>query len=107
MEARLEGLMSLGRGTALKLASDGILRIRDRIAEHFTGMLTGQDQHRPRLHVTIQNKVSPGEAKALLSTLEGTIQPRNFAFRGLSLFHYVGGPWDHVRDFAFRGRESA
>ena len=99
------GLMSLGRGTAIKLESQAMLRVRDRLAEGFHGLLTQQDQHRPRLHVTIQNKVSGKEAKALQAQMEGTIQPRSFAFPGLSLFRYRGGPWDHVKTFAFRGNE--
>lgn len=107
VDARLLGLMSLGRGTALKLESAGILRLRERIAERFHGMLTGQDQHEPRLHVTIQNKVSSQEAKALQAELQGTLEPRDFAFRGLALFYYRGGPWELIRDFAFRGREAA
>lgn len=107
VEAQLHGLMSLGRGTALKLESEGILRLRDGIADHLRGMLTAQDQHRPRLHVTIQNKVPPAEAKTLQAALAGTIEPRRFAFRGLGLQRYMGGPWQHIRDFAFRGKEKA
>ncbi len=107
VDAHLLGLMSLGRGTALKLESPGILRLRDGIADHLRGLLTAQDQHRPRLHVTIQNKVSPAEAKALQASLEGTVDPRRFAFRGLGLYRYMGGPWQHIRDFAFRGHEKA
>lgn len=102
--ARLEGVMSLGRGTALKLASPAMLDLRAHIADHFRGLLTAQDQHSPRLHVTIQNKVSPEEAKALQAELAGTIDARDFAFPGLALFRYRGGPWEAVRRFAFRGR---
>ena len=102
--ARLEGLMNLGRGTALKLASPALLALRAQIAERFHGLLTGQDSHAPRLHVTIQNKVSPSDAKALQARLAGTIAPQDFAFRGLALFRYRGGPWEAVRRFAFRGR---
>ncbi|WP_326521302.1 2'-5' RNA ligase family protein [Parerythrobacter aestuarii] len=107
VDARLLGLMSLGRGTALRLESEGILRLRDGIAGHFRGMLTTQDMHRPRLHVTIQNKVSPKEAERLQALLDGTIEPRAFAFRGLGLHRYIGGPWEHIRDFVFRGQEKA
>ncbi|MBO6768468.1 MAG: 2'-5' RNA ligase family protein [Erythrobacter sp.] len=107
VEGRVEGLMSLGRGTAIKLSSPDMLSLRDMIAEHFCGMLTLQDQHRPRLHVTIQNKVSGKEAKALQSALAGLIEPRPFAFRGLALFRYRGGPWEPVKEFAFRGRGAA
>ena len=101
--ARLEGLMSLGGGTALKLSSPDMLSLRDHIADHFHGMLTAQDQHRPRLHVTIQNRVTSKEAKALQAQMAGTVNPRDFAFPGLSLYHYRGGPWELVRSFTFRG----
>lgn len=104
VEARLEGVMSLGRGTALKLASPAMLALRRQIAGRFHGMLTGQDGHAPRLHITIQNKVSPGDAKALQAELAGTFPARDFAFPGLALFRYRGGPWEPVRRFAFRGR---
>ena len=104
-EGRLLGLMSLGGGTALKLESAQLMALRSVIADHFRGMLTQQDQGRPRLHVTIQNKVSSAEAKALQAELEGAIEERRFAFRGLGLYRYRGGPWEHVRDFVFRGSE--
>ena len=103
---QVEGLMSLGRGTAIKLSSPALLELRDRIADHFGGMLTQQDQHRPRLHVTIQNKVTGAEAKALQAALAGTIPPEAFAFRGLALHRYLGGPWELAKEFAFRGRET-
>lgn len=102
--ARLEGLMSLGRGTALKLVSPAMLALRARIAERFLGLLTAQDGHPPRLHVTIQNKVAPAEAKALQTALAGEITPCAFAFSGISLFRYRGGPWEPMHSYAFRGR---
>ncbi|UVI38587.1 2'-5' RNA ligase family protein [Qipengyuania spongiae] len=104
VDARLEGLMSLGGGTALKLSSPGMLELRDAIADHFHGMLTAQDQHRPRLHLTIQNKVKSAEAKALQAELAGTIEPRGFRFAGLALFRYAGGPWDSLGEWSFRGK---
>ena len=105
--AEVMGVMSLGGGTAIRLDSAGMLRLRDELADRFRGLLTGQDQHRPRLHVTVQNKVTSREAKELQAMLDGTIMPRTFAFRGLGLFRYRGGPWEEVRKFAFRGREAA
>lgn len=102
LAAHLEGVMSLGRGTAIRLSSPAMLALRARIAEHFHGMLTAQDSHAPRLHVTVQNKVSPAEAKALQAALSGEVHPRDFAFPGLALFRYRGGPWEPVRRFAFR-----
>lgn len=103
VRGRLEGVMSLGRGTALRLASSGMLDLRAAIADHFTGMLTAQDSHAPRLHVTIQNKVSPAAARSLQEELANIDQPRDFSFPGMALFRYRGGPWEVVRRFAFRG----
>lgn len=102
LPARLEGVMNLGRGTALRLASAPLLELRAGVAEHFRGMLTAQDTHPPRLHVTIQNKVSPDQARALQAELAGAIAPRAFAVPGLALHRYRGGPWERVRRFAFR-----
>ncbi len=107
IDAQLVGVMPLGKGTALKLESQGLLALRDAIADHFHGLLTGQDQHRPRLHITIQNKVTIEEAKALQAELADHVEPCRFAFRGLGLFRYRGGPWEARGDYVFRGRERA
>ena len=100
------GLMSLGRGTAIKLESPAMLRLRDLLADGFHGLLTQQDRHRPRLHVTIQNKVSGKEAKALQAQLDGTILPRRCTFPCLSLFHYRGRHSKHVQTLALRGKDT-
>jgi len=92
--ARLSGVMDLGRGTALRIESDVMLAIRDRIAEHFHGALSAQDRHRPRLHVTVQNKVTTPVARALQGQLAATFEPRDFRFAGLALHIYRGGPWE-------------
>ena len=101
--ARIEGLMDLGRGTAIKLASAALMAIRGELAERFHGLLTPQDSHRPRLHVTIQNKVEPGTAKALQHALAPEVAEADFTFRGLSLHAYRGGPWDFLKSWSFRG----
>ena len=101
--ARLEGVMKLGRGTALAIASPAMLGLRDALAESFHGLLTPQDEHRPRLHVTIQNKVAIEEAKALQALLGPQVEPRAFAFAGLALHAYRGGPWEFLKRWPFRG----
>jgi hypothetical protein len=95
--------MPLGRGTALKLASPSMIYIWQGLADRFHGLLTPQDEHKPRLHVTVQNKVSPSDAKALQAQLAPIVEPRPFKFVGLSLHIYRGGPWEHVRTYPFRG----
>lgn len=104
VEAGLAGVMSLGRGTALRIDSPAMLALRDRLAERFHGLLTAQDSHRPRLHVTVQNKVPPEQARALQAELATQVEPRPFAFRGLGLYVYRGGPWEIAGEYPFRGR---
>ncbi len=105
--AQITGLMDLGKGTAIRLHSPGMLALRQLVAEHFHGALTDQDLHEPRLHITIQNKVSKEEARALQAGLEKQIEPRHFDFSGLELHRYLGGPWEQVRNFPFRGKARA
>lgn len=101
--ARLKGVMKLGKGTALEIASPGLIDLWEQLAQRFHGMLTPQDEHRPRLHITIQNKVRIEEAKALQARLAPRIQPRDFGFRGLELHAYRGGPWELLHRWRFRG----
>lgn len=103
LPARLEGLMPLGRGTALAISSPALLALRGDLAERFHGLLTPQDGHRPRLHVTIQNKVPIEAARALQAQLAPQVQPRDFRFAGLALHRYRGGPWEFVKRWSFRG----
>jgi hypothetical protein len=104
-EAQITGLMDLGTGTAIALASPPLLALRGIIAEHFCGSLTAQDLHEPRPHITIQNKVTKREGRALQAILAPTIIPRRFIFPALELHLYQGGPWELVKRSAFRGRE--
>ena len=101
--ARLEGVMKLGKGTALRIESPAMLALRDEIADRFHGMLTPQDKHRPRLHITIQNKVSIEAAKALQIELTASFISRAFTFKGLALYVYRGGPWEPLKQWSFRG----
>ena len=101
--ARLEGVMKLGKGTALDISSPALVRLWEELADRFHGLLTPQDEHRPRLHVTIQNKVSIEAAKALQADLTPRVEPREFTFRGFELHAYRGGPWEFLGRWRFRG----
>ena len=101
--AEIAGLMNLGGGVAFRVVSDGLDAIRAELAEAFRGSLTAQDAQGWRPHVTVQNKVAPKAARALLAELEAGFAPRRLVIRGLGLQRYLGGPWERIADFAFRG----
>ena len=103
--ARIEGLMDLGGGTALAIRSPAMLAIREVIADHFHGALTAQDQHAPRLHITIQNKVPREAARALQAELAGLLESRRFKFTGLGLHLYRNPHWQLQGTWRFRGKE--
>jgi hypothetical protein len=101
--ARLSDVMLLGRGVAFRIDSPGLLAMRAELADAFGGLLTPQDQAQPRLHVTVQNKVAPDEAKALAARLRADFRPRPFSIAGLAAWHYRGGPWELAMKATFRG----
>ena len=101
--ARLDGVMPFGRGTALGITSPEMLALWEDLAERFHGLLTPPDEHPPRFHVTIQNKVPLDAAMALQAQLAGQVEPRGFRFAGLALHRYRGGPWEFVKRWSFRG----
>jgi hypothetical protein len=78
-------------------------RIRAELAERFHGLLTAQDSGGWRPHVTVQNKVPPKQARALLLKLESEFRPRPLAISGLGLHRYLGGPWERLASYSFRG----
>ena len=101
--ARLTDVMLLGRGVAYRVESPELLAMRAELADAFAGMLTPQDQAKPRLHITIQNKVTPDAAKALADKLRADFRPRPLAIAGLAAWHYRGGPWEMAMKAMFRG----
>ncbi|HEX9954922.1 MAG TPA: 2'-5' RNA ligase family protein [Allosphingosinicella sp.] len=102
-KAVIASILDLGRGTALRVASDELEDIRYDLQLAFRGLLTPQDQAPWRPHVTIQNKVEPKEAKRLQQQLRATFEPRPLAIKGLASWRYLGGPWEKVKSYTFRG----
>ena len=101
--ALLAGLMNLGSGVAFRVVSDDLDAIRADLADHFHGALTAQDAHGWRPHVTIQNKVTSSVARALVIELERDFTARPLGIAALSLHRYLGGPWEAVARYPFRG----
>ncbi|EIZ77573.1 hypothetical protein WSK_3955 [Novosphingobium sp. Rr 2-17] len=100
--ARIDHLLKLGGGTALAIECPRMVELHCDIAERMHGLLTQQDQQRPRLHITIQNKVTPATARALQAELAPQLHPVAFRFHGFGLYAYEGGPWRPIRVFPFR-----
>jgi hypothetical protein len=100
--ASVTGIMDLGEGTALRVESGDLVRIHDELADIFHGLLTPQDFAPWRPHVTIQNKVSRKEARALQRQLRTTFLPRPLAIRALAAWRYRDGPWEPIRTWPFR-----
>lgn len=99
--ARIGGLINLGQGVAFRIESPELEDIRARLAEAFGPMLTPQDRAGWRPHVTIQNKVLPAQAKALLATMSATFTPRLISIAGLATWWYRGGPWEPLSRHMF------
>jgi hypothetical protein len=86
--AQIAGLISLGEGVAYRIESPALADIRDRLADAFAPMLMPQDRAGWRPHVTIQNKVTPEQAKALLAMLQANFRPRMLPVAGLASWWY-------------------
>lgn len=100
-QARVGGLMSLGRGVAYRIESPDLVAIRRELADAFAGLLTPQDAGGWRPHVTIQNKVQPNIAKLLLTALSRDFVARDVEIAGLATWWYRGGPWEALSRHMF------
>jgi hypothetical protein len=101
--ASIEGLMDLGGGVAFRIVSPDLDLIREELADNLYGLLGAQDRGGWRPHVTIQNKVPPKVARALMASLERQFVPRPLGVKGLGLHRYAGGPWETLGTYSFRG----
>jgi 2'-5' RNA ligase len=99
--ARITRLMSLGQGVALEIESPGLTAIRAYVAEAMWGQLMPQDQAAWRPHITIQNKVTPTEARTLIQAMEADFRPRPIEITGLAAYWYRGGPWEPIASWSF------
>ncbi|MDL5158527.1 2'-5' RNA ligase family protein [Actinomycetospora termitidis] len=97
----------LGRGVGLRLQSSALEGLRGAIARRFEADLTDQDARRWRPHVTIQNKVTPDEARRTLETVRETHVPYDTHVEALALWHYRGGPWEAAGEYRFGGPASS
>ena len=103
-QAEAAGLLDLGSGTAIRIVSPGLQAIRAELVEAFRGMLVPQDAAGWRPHVTIQNKVSATEGRALRAMLAAEFdRPRSVRIAALAAWWYRGGPWEALSRHPFGG----
>lgn len=101
--AAIDCVYSLGVGVAIGIVSADLQAIWMDLARRFERCLIPQDQHPPRLHITIQNKVEPAVARATLAEVEASLIRRPIEIAALACWHYRGGPWSLISRHAFRG----
>lgn len=94
-------LRFLGKGVAVNVESAELLELRKKLGATWQLLLEAQDRQPFKPHVTIQNKVTPEEAKGLLEHLSTDWTTLTGQGTGLLLWRYLGGPWELVEKFAF------
>ena len=95
------GVQRLGRGTALRVHAPELAALHAALSAAWQPWLTAQDRQPLRAHVTVQNRVSPEQARDTAQLLERTVEPWAGRALGVDLWTYLGGPWSHLRRLAF------
>jgi hypothetical protein len=101
--AMIDGVLMLGHGVALRVRSEALAAIRADLAEAFADCLIPQDRAGWNPHVTIQNKVTPAEARALHGAISVSFVARPLAVAGVATYFYRGGPWEAIARYRFSG----
>lgn len=101
--AAIAGAMDLDSGVAIRVDSEELEQVRDDLTGEFRGLLTAQDLGPWTPHVTIQNKVEPRVARALLREIRTTLEARPLRIAGLLLIRYAEGEWEPLASYRFRG----
>ncbi|SFF85072.1 2'-5' RNA ligase superfamily protein [Pontibacter chinhatensis] len=92
----------IGRGVAYKLESEVLQRLHRHLQLKWQPWLTPQDRQKLWPHVTVQNKVTPAQAKELHQHLSATFAPFTATGVGLQLWAYQGGPWQWLGSYPFQ-----
>jgi 2'-5' RNA ligase len=96
----VDRVRSLGRGVAFDLSAAPLAALHA-VLQRRLPVRTAQDRQPLNAHVTVQNKVEPQRARALLAALAADFVPYEVPARGLRLWRYLGGPWEPVQALPF------
>lgn len=88
--------MALGHGVAIRLEVPGLKELHRALQQRFADVLSPQDKQGLHAHVTVQNKVTTEQARALLEQLRTDWEPQDGAVEALVVWHYRGGPWEEA-----------
>lgn len=103
----VSGVQFMGQGVMYRLESPTLRRLHKALQTSwqtdFNFPLSGQDRQPLHPHVTVQNKVSSAQARALHEQLSASFQPFAATGTGLRLWAYCGGPWEEVEGLSFEG----
>jgi len=97
----VNAVVSIGNGVAFKIESPELQHIHAELQSAFAAVLTAQDKQKLWPHITVQNKVTAIEAKALKEELEKSFNPQAIEAKGLVLSEYLNGPWQLHRLYPF------
>ncbi len=97
----------LGRGVAYEMSSPELVSVRKELATRWEPWLGTQDRQGFRPHVTVQNKASSEEARSLYEQLQASFSSFQVGGEGLSLWRYMGGPWEPAGAYPFGGLSEA
>lgn len=97
----MPGVRFLGRGVAIEIESEALVKLRSRLASVWSAWLTPQDRQGFRPHVTVQNKVSAEQARSLYDELSMQWSPLIAEGNGLWLWRYMNGPWELIAEISF------
>jgi 2'-5' RNA ligase len=95
------GVLPLARGAAYALAAPELARRQKELRELWWEHLTPRDQEAFRPHVTVQNGVSPAEARATVTLLRRAFRPHQIRAEGFVLWRDDGGPWTELARIPF------
>lgn len=101
-EVRVTRVRSLGGGVAYDLRAPELDAQHGELARRWAPWLTPQDARPLSAHVTVQNKVEPARARALLAELSAGFMAYDVQATGLALRRYLGGPWEALGVSTFR-----
>ncbi|SDM08801.1 2'-5' RNA ligase superfamily protein [Catalinimonas alkaloidigena] len=93
----------IGKGVAYVVKNKALVAWREQLAHHWQAWLTPQDRQKLWPHITVQNKVTPAEARALQQQLAQDFAPFQAQGTGVCLWAYRNGPWEWLHDFGFEG----